>query len=132
MPQIIRPIRIIEWLWASAMEDQPAIKGATDSSKAFLRPYASIMGTEASDPIGVAAEWMEAVKGERNWINCRNQCSTFLPPFSLGTLNCQAKRSPNWILMSERFFLPFFLASYFVSNFEGVRKKIKLEIEDEN
>lgn len=55
---------IIEWLSASAIEDQPAINGAIDSSNAFLRPYASMSGTEANDPIGVAAECMEAVKAE--------------------------------------------------------------------
>lgn len=42
------------------MYDQPAMSGATESSKALLRPNVSIIGTEAKDPIGVAAECIEA------------------------------------------------------------------------
>lgn len=38
------------------------MRGATERSKALLRPKLSIIGTEAKDPIGVAAECIEAEK----------------------------------------------------------------------
>lgn len=33
-----RPTKIIMWLSAKAIEDHPAMRGATDSNKAFFRP----------------------------------------------------------------------------------------------
>jgi hypothetical protein len=56
IPQMIRPARIIMCDSASAIDDQPRMSGATDMRSVDLRPYASMMGTEARDPIGVAAE----------------------------------------------------------------------------
>lgn len=60
IPQTTRPKRIIRWLSASAIDDQPTISGNTDISRVVRRPKWSMIGTELRLPIGVARECIEA------------------------------------------------------------------------
>lgn len=101
IPQITRPTKIIVWLSASAIEAHPTRSGPTDNSRAFFRPWESMIGTEASDPIGVANEWIDAEKVK----SFRSQFS-LLPGIKMYPVN--------WILMSERLFLRF------MSNLKGI------------
>lgn len=55
-----RPRRIISWLEASAIDDQPKISGKTDIKSVVFRPQKSMIGTELKLPIGVASECIEA------------------------------------------------------------------------
>lgn len=65
-----------------------------------------MIGTEASDPIGVANEWIDAEK-----------VKSFRSQFSLSP---GIKIYPvNWILMSERLFSPFYV------QFKGEGYKMK-------
>jgi hypothetical protein len=64
MPQATRPARMNTWDCDSAIMLQPHSNGIIERSSVFFRPYASIIGTDTSDPIGVASECIDAIARE--------------------------------------------------------------------
>lgn len=60
IPHATRPTRMAMWLYDSAITPHPHNNGIIERSSVFFRPYASIIGTDTSEPMGVASEWIDA------------------------------------------------------------------------
>lgn len=60
---------IAVWVFDSAMIHQPLNNGIMESIRALRRPYVSIIPADASDPMGVAKECIDAMREGRKWEN---------------------------------------------------------------
>ena len=60
IPATMRPVSIIMWLCERAITTHPDINGKIENSNAIFLPHWFIMLPDTNDPIGVAAECIEA------------------------------------------------------------------------
>lgn len=62
IPQIIRPSKMIWWLWERPIMIHPETSGKMENNRENFLPYWFITSPDIKDPIGVAAEWMLAIQ----------------------------------------------------------------------
>lgn len=70
IPHTTRPMSMAVCEFDSAIIHQPLNNGIMESIRALRRPYVSIIPADASDPMGVAKECIDAMReGDREWEN---------------------------------------------------------------